>query len=183
MDNAPRFDATLGTGTVANEAADGTLLGYSIDQESVDLNSYLAADQGYLARIAGALGRGADAERWRRRSTATSTAVRTKMYDPADGWFHDIALGTGDPLTDRGRGIEGAVPLWTGTASAAQARAVRGKLTDPAEFATAVPFPTVAKSSPTSRLRPTGAAPSGSTRPTTPSAACAATATARTRTP
>ncbi|MGW1842334.1 MGH1-like glycoside hydrolase domain-containing protein [Streptomyces sp. NPDC001966] len=148
MDNAPRFDAGLGTGTVANRAADGTLLGYSIDQESVDLNSYLAADQGYLARIAGAIGRGADARHWKQRSTATSAAVRTTMYDPADGWFHDIALGTGAPLTARGRGIEGAVPLWTGTASAAQARAVRDKLTDPAEFATTVPFPTVAKSSP-----------------------------------
>ncbi|MFF1911772.1 trehalase family glycosidase [Streptomyces sp. NPDC058239] len=148
MDNAPRFDAALGTGIVANRAADGTLLGYSLDQESVDLNSYLAADQGYLARIAGTLGRGADAERWKQRSAATSAAVRTTMYDPADGWFHDTVLGTGEPLTARGRGIEGAVPLWTGTASEAQARAVRDKLTDPGEFATTVPFPTVAKSSP-----------------------------------
>ncbi|MFF2962438.1 trehalase family glycosidase [Streptomyces sp. NPDC057963] len=148
MDNAPRFDATLGTGIVANRAAGGTLLGYSLDQESVDLNSYLAADQGYLARIAGALGRGADARHWQQRSDATATAVRTTMYDATDGWFHDTALGTGAPLTSRGRGIEGAVPLWTGTASAGQARSVRDKLTDPAEFATTVPFPTVAKSSP-----------------------------------
>ncbi|TXS65985.1 glycoside hydrolase [Streptomyces sp. sk2.1] len=148
MDNAPRFDAALGTGVVANRAADGTLLGHSLTQESVDLNAYLAADQGYLARIAGTLGRTADAERWKRRSAATSAAVRTTMYDPADGWFHDIALDTGARLTARGRGIEGAVPLWTGTASDAQARAVRDVLTDPAEFATTVPFPTVAKSSP-----------------------------------
>ncbi|MDK0523709.1 trehalase family glycosidase [Streptomyces sp. ML-6] len=148
MDNAPRFDAALGTAVVANRAADGTLLGHSLTQESVDLNSYLAADQGYLARIAGRLGRTADAARWKRRSAATSAAVRTTMYVPADGWFHDIALDTGAPLTARGRGIEGAVPLWTGTASGAQARAVRDRLTDPAEFATTVPFPTVAKSSP-----------------------------------
>ncbi|MFF2009720.1 trehalase family glycosidase [Streptomyces sp. NPDC058195] len=148
MDNAPRFDAALGTGVVANRAADGTLLGYSLDQESVDLNAYLAADQEYLAKIAGALGRGADADRWKRRAHTTATAVRTRMYDPSDGWFHDLALGTKAPLTARGRGIEGAVPLWTGTASATQARAVREKLTDPAEFATTVPFPTVAKSSP-----------------------------------
>ncbi|MFB7952360.1 trehalase family glycosidase [Streptomyces sp. NPDC056045] len=148
MDNAPRFDAALGTGVVANRAADGTLLGHSLTQESVDLNAYLAADQGYLARIAGTLGRTADAERWKRRSAATSAAVRTTMYDPADGWFHDIALDTGARLTARGRGIDGAVPLWTGTASDAQARAVRDVLTDPAEFATTVPFPTVAKSSP-----------------------------------
>ncbi|MER6106328.1 trehalase family glycosidase [Streptomyces sp. NPDC001832] len=148
MDNAPRFDAALGTDIIANHAADGTLLGYSLNQESVDLNSYLAADQGYLARIAGAMGGGADAKRWKQRSAATSAAVSTKMYSPADGWFHDTALDTGAPLTARGRGIEGAVPLWIGAASETQARAVRDNLTDPKEFATTVPFPTVAKSSP-----------------------------------
>ncbi|MFE0171170.1 trehalase family glycosidase [Streptomyces sp. NPDC059002] len=148
MDNAPRFDADLGTSVVANHAPDGTLLGYSLTQESVDLNAYLALDQGYLARIAQALGKRSDAARWQRRAAATHAAVRATMYDPGDGWFHDIGLADGTRLTARGRGIEGAVPLWTGTASRAQARAVRAKLTDPGEFATAVPFPTVAKSSP-----------------------------------
>ncbi|MFE7412016.1 MGH1-like glycoside hydrolase domain-containing protein [Streptomyces laurentii] len=148
MDNAPRFDAALGTSVVANRAADGSLVGYSLTQESVDLNAYLAADQGYVGRIAAALGQDREARRWREKSAAAHALVRERMFDPADGWFHDTALGTGKPLTARGRGIEGAVPLWTGTASAAQARAVRDRLTDAAEFATAVPFPTVAKSSP-----------------------------------
>ncbi|MBL1097826.1 glycoside hydrolase [Streptomyces sp. 205] len=148
MDNAPRFDADLGTSVVANHAADGTLLGYSLTQESVDLNAYLALDQAYLARIAKALGKSSDAKHWQQRADATHTAVRRQMYDPDGGWFHDIDLSTGTRLTSRGRGVEGAVPLWTGTASRAQARAVRARLTDPAEFATTVPFPTVAKSSP-----------------------------------
>ncbi|MFE9611317.1 trehalase family glycosidase [Streptomyces sp. NPDC006012] len=148
MDNAPRFDAALGTSVVANHDKAGTLLGYSLNQESVDLNAYLAADQGYLAQIATALERGHDARGWARKSATTHALVRKTMYDPADGWFHDTALGTGEPLSGRGRGIEGAVPLWTGTATVAQARAVRARLTDPAEFATEVPFPTVAKSSP-----------------------------------
>ncbi|MEU7580204.1 trehalase family glycosidase [Streptomyces sp. NPDC041068] len=148
MDNAPRFDADLGTSVVANRAADGTLLGYSLTQESVDLNAYLAQDQGYLARIAKTLGRHADAARLQRGADTTHAAVRAAMYDPATGWFHDVDLTTGARLTARGRGIEGAVPLWTGSASRAQARAVRDKLTDPAQFATTVPFPTVAKSSP-----------------------------------
>ncbi|WP_055699474.1 MGH1-like glycoside hydrolase domain-containing protein, partial [Streptomyces silaceus] len=148
MDNAPRFDADLGTSVVANRASDGTLLGYSLTQESVDLNAYLAQDQGYLARIAKALGKHADAARWQRRADATHAAVRATMYDRGDGWFHDTDLTTGARLTARGRGIEGAVPLWTGTASREQARAVRAKLVDPGEFATTVPFPTVAASSP-----------------------------------
>ncbi|MFJ4876844.1 MGH1-like glycoside hydrolase domain-containing protein [Streptomyces sp. NPDC088745] len=148
MDNAPRFDAALGAAVVANTGADGKVVGYSVNQESVDLNAHLAADQGHLARIARELGRPGEARDWERRSRATHTAVRERMYDPATGWFHDKVLGGDRLLTARGRGIEGATPLWTGTASAGQARAVRAKLTDPAEFATKVPFPTVARSSP-----------------------------------
>ncbi|MFJ8952953.1 MGH1-like glycoside hydrolase domain-containing protein [Streptomyces sp. NPDC102381] len=148
LDNAPRFDAKLGTSVVANRAADGTLLGYSLDQESVDLNAYLAQDQAYLARIADAIGRPGEAAKWRKKADATNAAVRAKFYDPADGWFHDIALKDGAPLTDRGRGIEGAVPLWTGAATKGQAARVRQRLTDPGEFATHVPFPTVSKASP-----------------------------------
>ncbi|MFH8793639.1 MGH1-like glycoside hydrolase domain-containing protein [Streptomyces sp. NPDC017941] len=147
MDNAPRFDAALGAAVVANRDASGTVTGYSLTQESVDLNAYLAADQGHIAAIARALGDGAGERRWRARAAATHRAVRERMYDARDGWFHDTAL-TGERLTARGRGIEGAIPLWTGTASPAQAAAVRDKLTDPREFATPVPFPTVARSSP-----------------------------------
>ncbi|MGA4843913.1 MGH1-like glycoside hydrolase domain-containing protein [Streptomyces sp. G45] len=148
MDNAPRFDAALGTSVVANRDASGTVIGYSLTQESVDLNAYLAADQDHLASIARALGDRAGERHWRSRARATHRAVRERMYDPGDGWFHDTDLDSGKRLTARGRGIEGAVPLWTGTASRAQAAAVRDKLTDPAEFATPVPFPTVARSSP-----------------------------------
>ncbi|MER7350604.1 trehalase family glycosidase [Streptomyces aurantiacus] len=148
MDNAPRFDAGLGTSVVANRDASGTVTGYSLTQESVDLNAYLAADQGHLADVAGALGDTAGERRWRGRAAATHRAVRERMYAAEDGWFHDTALDSGERLTARGRGIEGAIPLWTGTASPAQAAAVRDKLTDPGEFATPVPFPTVARSSP-----------------------------------
>ncbi|MFD3515543.1 trehalase family glycosidase [Streptomyces sp. NPDC058657] len=148
MDNAPRFDEALGAAVVANKDARGRVVGYSLRQESVDLNAHLAADQGYLARIAAALGRPADAGRWTARSRATHAAVRESMYDASSGWFYDKALGSGELLTARGRGIEGAVPLWAGSASKEQARAVRAKLNDPAEFATKVPFPTVSRSSP-----------------------------------
>ncbi|MBJ3809455.1 glycoside hydrolase [Streptomyces flavofungini] len=148
MDNAPRFDAGLGTSVVTNRDASGTVTGYSLTQESVDLNAYLAADQDHLADIARATGDRAGERRWRARAEATHRAVRERMYDPGDGWFHDIALDSGKRLTARGRGIEGAIPLWTGTASRPQAAAVRDRLTDPREFATPVPFPTVARSSP-----------------------------------
>ncbi|MFD7919862.1 trehalase family glycosidase [Streptomyces sp. NPDC059740] len=147
MDNAPRFDAALGATSTENRAADGSLLGYSLRQESVDLNAYLAAEQDFLAKIADILGMPAEAARWRTRAAGTHRAVRNRMYDQASGWFYDTSLD-GEPLTARGRGIEGAVPLWAGTADAGQARAVRHKLTDPAEFDTFVPLPVTAKSSP-----------------------------------
>ncbi|MEV7188059.1 trehalase family glycosidase [Kitasatospora sp. NPDC093102] len=145
MDNAPRFDAAT---VVPNRDVNGTLLGWSLDQRSVDLNAYLAADHRHLALIAAELGDRPAAERLRARADRIDAAVRDTMYDPATGWFHDTDLATGARLTARGRGIEGAIPLWSGTATAAQARAVRRLLLDPAEFGTAMPFPTVARSSP-----------------------------------
>lgn len=154
MDNAPRFDAALGAGVVTNTDASGKAVGYSLTQESVDLNSYLSAESGVLAQIADRLGRKGDADRFRASAAATAAAVRQKMYDPASGWFYDTSLATGQPLTARGRGIEGAVPLWAGVASEAQAAAVRSKLMDPNEFNTRLPFPTVAASSP--YYNPTG---------------------------
>ncbi|MFF2119624.1 trehalase family glycosidase [Kitasatospora sp. NPDC058184] len=145
MDNAPRFDTSA---VVPNRDVNGTLLGWSLDQRSVDLNAYLAADHRHLALIAAELGDRPAADRLRAGADRIDTAVRDTMYDPATGWFHDTDLATGARLTARGRGIEGAIPLWSGTATAAQARTVRRLLLDPAEFGTAMPFPTVARSSP-----------------------------------
>ncbi|MFF7633235.1 trehalase family glycosidase [Kitasatospora sp. NPDC008050] len=147
MDNAPRFDAALGATVVANRGPDGTLLGWSLTQRSVDLNAYQAADHRYLAAIAAELGDAPTADRLRGQAQAIDRAVRDTMFDQAGGWFHDTDLTTGARLTARGRGIEGAIPLWSGTASPAQARAVRALLLAPTEFGTAMPFPTVARSS------------------------------------
>ncbi|OAR25719.1 glycoside hydrolase [Streptomyces sp. ERV7] len=148
MDDAPRFDAALGTSVVPDRDGSGRVTGYSLTQESVDLNAYLAADQNHLSMIAAELGLRTAAHDWKTKAAATARTVRERMYDPATGWFYDSALGTGTRLTERGRGIEGAVPLWTGVASPGQAAAVRGRLLDPGEFATPLPLPTVARSSP-----------------------------------
>lgn len=149
MDNAPRFDAAFGTTAVPNTSpADGRLLGHSLTQQSVDLNAYLAADKQYLAAIAGALGDHATARTLRAGAAAVHRAVCSTMYDPAGGWFHDTDLAAGTRLTARGRGIEGVIPLWTGSANRRQAAAVRRHLLDPDEFGTHLPFPSVARSSP-----------------------------------
>lgn len=148
MDNAPRFDAALGTTVLENRDASGRLLGYSFNQESVDLNAYLVADQRYLAAIARVLGHPDDARRYEARAAYVERYLRQHMFDPATGWFYDIDLATKQPLVGRGRAIEGVIPLWAGIADTRQASAVRAKLIDPAEFATYVPFPTVSQTSP-----------------------------------
>lgn len=147
MDNAPRFDAALGTKPVENRDSSGGLVGYSLNQESVDLNAYLVAEKGDLATIASLLGRPADAARYRHDAARVTGLIRQRMYDPATRFFYDAALG-GGPLVARGRGIEGAIPLWAGVATRDQAAAVRSRLLDPAEFGTRMPLPSVAKSSP-----------------------------------
>jgi len=148
MDNAPRFDADLGTTVVANTDADGRLLGYSLTQESVDLNCYLVADARHLARIARVLGRRREAEQFDRRADRVTRFVQDHMFDDRTGWFYDVDLQTHRPLVDRGMGIEGAIPLWAGVATKTQARRVRAHLVSPDDFATPLPMPTVAKSSP-----------------------------------
>ncbi|MCP2339031.1 MGH1-like glycoside hydrolase domain-containing protein [Actinomadura rupiterrae] len=150
MDNAPRFDASLGVRMLANTDASGKVVGYSVNQESVDLNAYLAAEKHYLSLIASRLGKKADAARFAAGSAKVAGLVRARMYDAKTGFFYDASMASdgGGTLTARGRGIEGAIPLWAGVASRAQAAAVRGKMVDPNEFATKVPFPTVSKSSP-----------------------------------
>jgi putative isomerase len=154
MDNAPRFDAALGTAVVDNTSASGEVVGHSLNQESVDLNSYLVVEKQTLALMADRLGDHSTAASYRASAATTTGAIQQRMFDPASGWFYDTALGTGQPLTARGRGIEGAIPLWAGVATPTQAAAVRSKLVSTAEFATPMPFPTTAKGSP--YFQPTG---------------------------
>ena len=144
MDNAPRFDDSA----VRENHHDGELVGYSLDQESVDLNSYLYAEKQYLAKIAGELGKTADQEAYLNEAEELGDYIRTHMFHEESGYFYDITLDQ-TPLIearDVGRGIEGVIPLWAGVATEEQADAVVDVLTDKSEFNTHLPFPTVARS-------------------------------------
>lgn len=151
MDNAPRFD---GVAVRANtERGSGRTVGYSLAQESVDLNAYLYAEKRYLVRAARELGRGADADRLAEEADRLRQRLRERTYDPRTGFFYDAALG-GGPRTGPGRGIEGAVPLWARAATREQAAAVRQSLIAPERFGTRMPLPTVSRDSP--HFDPTG---------------------------
>lgn len=148
MDNAPRFDASTGVQVLRNRNSSGELVGYSLNQESVDLNAYLYAEKQHLADLARALGRHRQAEHFEAEATRVRQYIRRRMFDARTGYFYDCDIATKRPLVSRGRGIEGAIPLWAAVATSMQADAVHRILTDRDEFATPVPFPTVSRSSP-----------------------------------
>ena len=126
MDNAPRFDADYAIDILENRDKQGRPMGYSLSQESVDLNAYLYAEKTYLAKIARVLGH----------------------EDEETGFFHDIDIVYRRARVDRGKAIEGAISLWAGLASPEQASRVRDTLMDPNMPNTLMPFPTVSRDNP-----------------------------------
>ena len=148
MDNAPRFDGDYHIDVLENRNAEGALVGYSLSQESVDLNAYLYAEKMYLAKIARELGSDADASAFEEEALYVADFLCTHMWDDETGFFYDIDMATKRPLVERGKGIEGAIPLWAGLARPEQASRVRDALMDQNMFNTTMPFPTVSADNP-----------------------------------
>ena len=138
MDNAVRFDHIKMVRN--NEDA------WSMDQESVDLNSYLFAEKHYLKNMAELLGMDEDVEKYKSEAIQLKKQIQTLMYDPDDGYFYDIRLEDGSFV--KVKGPEGWIPLWAGVALQAQADAVIEKILNPRIFNTKIPFPTLDASHP-----------------------------------
>ena len=138
MDNAVRFDAAkmLRNGSAA----------WSLDQESVDLNSYLYLEKLQLAQIAQQIGQRAAAKQMREQARALRARIQNRFYDAATGYFYDAALGRAELI--KVMGPEGWSPLFTKAANSRQARAVSLHMLDPRKFATPVPLPTLAADHP-----------------------------------
>ncbi|MBC3872500.1 alpha-glucosidase [Undibacterium flavidum] len=142
-----------------NRDAQGALQGYSINQESVDLNAFLYQEKMLLARIADALQDRSAAHQWRVQAQKLKLRIQACFYDAKTGFFYDRQIDAkpenqignacqGTLLSQRGRGPEGWSPLWTGAASKAQTKAVMQTMMNPREFLTQVPLPTAALSNP-----------------------------------
>lgn len=139
-----------------NRAPDGTLLGYSLLQESVDQASYMYSDNKYLAEMADILGHSTDAAAFRSKADKLADYINTCMFDQSSGFFYDIRIEdkplsngcAGKPIVERGKGPEGWSPLFNGAASQQHADAVVKVMKDPREFNTYVPLGTAALTNP-----------------------------------
>ena len=112
--------------------------------ESPELNTYLCLQMEALARIASAIGLPDDARRWHARADEVARLMVDKMWDEQAGVFW--AQRAGQPicvLTPFS-----LYPLWTGRLPPRITDRLLAHLSDPAEFWTRYPIPTVAKSDP-----------------------------------
>lgn len=139
-----------------NRAQDGTLLGYSLMQESVDQASYMFSDNQYLAKMATILGKESEAQEFNDKADKLANYINTCMFDEATGFFYDIRIEdqplangcAGKPIVERGKGPEGWSPLFNGAATQKHADAVVAVMKDKQEFNSYVPLGTAALSSP-----------------------------------
>jgi len=139
-----------------NRDKNGTLLGYSLLQESVDQASYMYSDNQYLAEMADILGKTSEAKDFREKADKLANYINTCMFDEGTGFFYDIRIKdkplangcAGKPIVERGKGPEGWSPLFNKAATQSHADAVVKVMKDPKEFNTYVPLGTAALTSP-----------------------------------
>lgn len=155
MDNATRFDEEgngpddVGVLVYENKNEEGEVIGYSINQESVDLNAYLYAEKGFLKSIADILGYEEDAQNYETEAEKLLQYVNENMYDEETGFYYDLQTNEDGSvkklLVNRGKGTEGWIPLWANMATKEMAEKVVENMMDEEKFNLMVPFPTASK--------------------------------------
>ena len=131
MDNAIRFDNCKMLKN-ANDA-------WSFDQESVDLNAYLAYECKLLKKFADITGYEFDGPDY-------SDKVAGYFFNDKMGFFCDRKLPDGKFVQEAA--CEGYTPFWTRIASQEQMDKALVLLTNTAKFSTYIPFPTAAADNP-----------------------------------
>lgn len=133
MDNAIRFDNAV---MLKNDGADDA---WSMDQESVDLNAYLALECKLLKKFAVLLNVAFDGPDY-------SDKVADYFFDKQVNFFFDRRLKDGSFIEEPG--CEAYTPLWTQIATQSQVDSMLPMLQDTAKFSTYIPFPTIAADNP-----------------------------------
>jgi putative isomerase len=117
-------------------------VGYSVNQESVDLNCFLVNEKKHLEKMYLLKNDFAQAKLMNEEAKILSDFICQYMFDADSGYFYDIDIDTKKPLTERGKGPEGWIPLWANIAEYHQALAVKETLMDDQQFNANVPFTT-----------------------------------------
>ena len=157
MDNAVRFDVEgsgagdIGVKVLENKDSKGNLVGYSINQESVDLNSFLYAEKVYLSNMAEVLDLPKEKKEYLASAKKVKEYVNKNMFDEKTGYYYDLQIdeiGNGKLLVNRGKGTEGYIPLWANLATKKEAKRVVENVMDENVMNTYLRFPTSAKDNP-----------------------------------
>ncbi len=133
MDNAIRFD---GAKMLQNKPYNDA---WSMNQENVDLNSYLALEATLLKKFSKLIGAAFNAP-------DHSAKVADYFFDKENGFFFDRQINGGVFITEPG--CEAYAPLWANVATAEQVAQMLPQLQDTSKFSTYIPFPTIAADNP-----------------------------------
>ena len=131
MDNAIRFDEAK----MLKNGEDA----WSFDQESVDLNGFLAYEYGLLKMFASVLAIPLEEKDY-------TAEVASYFYDEESGFFYDRKLSDGSFIKEPG--CEAYIPFWAGIATKEQMEEALVFFKDTTMFSTYIPFPTVAADNP-----------------------------------
>lgn len=146
-----------------NRSETGDLLGFSINQESVELNAYLAHEKTLLANMAELLQQTELSQSYKKEAKLLATKINECFFDEETGYYYDRSISSfnhenvtnssiktcsGKLLTKRGRGPEGWSPLWANIADKDKASRVKNIMLNEKEFNTTVPLGTASLSNP-----------------------------------
>ncbi len=136
IDNSPRFGSKDESETVDMQSL-----------AAIDLNSYMVVQNECLAKMAEALEKPEDADKYRARADELSRLVNAKMWDDESGYYYDLAAGSGELV--KIKTIASLFPLFAGIPDEARARRLRDHVMNEEEFNTKIPLPSVARDDPT----------------------------------
>ncbi len=140
MDNAPRFD--WDRAKVQKVFKKDVLIGYVIDQISVDLNSFNYLDFISLKEIAKILKKDKDIDGYENAAQQISQFINEYMYNEETKFYYDIKSIDKRKVVDYGKGMEGILPLFAKLATQEKAKKIIENIHEK-NYNQFVPFPSV----------------------------------------
>ena len=138
MDNAVRFDDAFMV-KISDNA-------WSLNQESIDLNTYLYAEKLFISQLFDVVGNKDQKSSYEIEAQELKKKIGSHFYSEGAKYFFDVNTTTSSYVEVIGP--EGWTPLWAKLATQEQAEGVKQKIMDESHFNTYVPFPTLSASHP-----------------------------------